>query len=118
MVDLQQLIEELSERIEEGASHKAVFGQPVQLEDRIVIPVAKVRWGGGGGGGGGPAERDGAGGGMGLGVSAAPVGFIEVTKHGAIFNSIHDPSLTTRYVLAWAVAAYLALSGLRKLFRG
>ncbi|MDP8958014.1 MAG: hypothetical protein M3N51_02170 [Actinomycetota bacterium] len=117
MVDLQQVMDEISSRIEEGASQRAVFGDPVQLGERIVIPVAKVRWGGGGGGGKGASGSGEGGGGIGLGVAAVPVGFIEVTPHGAIFNPIQDPTLITRYVLAGGVAAYLVLRGLRKLFR-
>lgn len=120
MVDVQEMMEEIAGRIQQGEWQKAVFGDPVQLGERVVIPVAKVRWAGGGGGGGGKhpeAGGEGQGAGLGLGVSAVPVGFIEVTPHGAIFNPINDPTLLPRYVLAGSVAVYLLLRGLRKLFR-
>lgn len=118
MVDIKEVMEEVAGRIQEGNWQKAVFGDPVQLGERVVIPVAKVRWAGGGGGGKGPGPHgEGQGGGLGMGVAAAPVGFIEVAPHGAIFNPIQDPTLIPRYVLTGAVAAYLLLRGFRKLLR-
>lgn len=118
MVDVQEMMEEIAGRIQEGNWQKAVFGDPVQLGERVVIPVAKVRYAGGGGGGKGPSGAgEGQGGGLGMGVSAVPVGFIEVTPHGAIFNPIQDPTLIPRYLFVGSVAAYLLLRGLRKLFR-
>ena len=58
---------------------KRVFGDPYELGDLKVIPVARVAGGAGGGGGEGTKENeDGRGFGSGFGMGAHPVGVYEV----------------------------------------
>lgn len=117
-MEVDQIMEEIARRVEEGASARAVFGQPIRIENQVVVPVAKVRLGGGGGGGRNTgSSEEGIGGGMGLGMTSSPVGFIEITPHGAVFTPIRDPGATARSILAGSVAVYLVLRALRKLFR-
>ena len=68
---------DLLTQIQTGARVSTAIGEPVQVGDRIVIPVAEVSYAGGGGGGSGkaPAEQaEGSGGGGGGGVSIRPLG--------------------------------------------
>ena len=61
------------------------YGDPVQVDGRTVIPVARVRAG----------ARFGRGGGGG-GVKAVPVGFIEVAAEGTRFERIEQPRVGAR----------------------
>lgn len=84
------MLEEMLSRIgqvHDRASVKTVFGEPLQIDGRTIIPVAKVRYGFGvgfGGMGRGKKEREeqepsGEGGGGGAGVSVTPVALLEIT---------------------------------------
>jgi len=112
------LLNQIADRVGLRANARAVFGDPVDREGITVIPVAKVRWGFGGGGGvaadEGEANQGGGGGG---GVSASPLGYIEVRDGRAEFVRINDPVAAWPLVVASAVAAWIALRGLRALFR-
>ena len=61
--------EELLHGVRDAVSVRRVFGDPIEQDGVVVIPVAKV---GGGGGGGGDSEGNG-GGGFGLGGKPAGV---------------------------------------------
>jgi hypothetical protein len=94
--------EQLAEKVGGTARASAVFGDPVEGQGVVVIPVAKAKWGFGGGSGGRDGEQ-GAGGGGGTAVS--PVGYIELHGGKARFRSIHG-----RARLGAAIAAF-GLSG-------
>ena len=98
---------EIAGLLETEGNVKAVFGEPVKLESRVIIPVAAitVNLGGGIGFGGttgllkkvqGVVEAAaqalpgpfGAGGGGGLEIQVRPVGFIHEGPEGAIFSPI------------------------------
>ena len=74
-MDMAQFRDILSQ-VQAGARVSTAVGDPVQIGERVVIPVAEVSYGGGGGGGGGkgPNESGGTGGGGGGGVSVRPLG--------------------------------------------
>ncbi|MDA0636135.1 spore germination protein GerW family protein [Nonomuraea sp. MCN248] len=103
-------IVEIAEKSKDSAQVKRVFGDPVQHGDVVVIPVARIAYGGGGGGGQGEKEpvakepvakepvakepgakeqgdkrrgESGSGGGLGYGVSATPAG-VFVIKDGDV----------------------------------
>jgi uncharacterized spore protein YtfJ len=118
-----RLAERIAERLGGAASASAVFGAPVERGGITVIPVARVRWGFGAGGGSGSAsgEEVGSGGGGGGGVLAAPLGFIAITDGRAEFQPIREPmsGLTSApIILAAGMAAWLAMTALRRLLRG
>ncbi|HEU5300584.1 MAG TPA: spore germination protein GerW family protein, partial [bacterium] len=75
--DLQKRFAEMQSK----AGVEAVFGEPIQLDGRTVIPVASIRYGFGMGGGTGPRkDRDGdtvGGGGGGGAARIEPVALIE-----------------------------------------
>jgi hypothetical protein len=85
------------------------YGEPVHVDGRTVIPVARVRAAGGVGQRGGGGRLD-----------AVPVGFIEVAEAGARFEAIGQPGSGARAVAAGgaAVTALVAAAALRRPRRG
>jgi uncharacterized spore protein YtfJ len=79
-MNIQQLSQSLAERVSASASVKNVYGDPVAVGNRTVIPVAQVPYGFGGGGGSKGEQENGGGGGG--GVSARPSGTLEITPEG------------------------------------
>src|SRR3954451_1583294 len=69
------------------------YGEPVHVEGRAVIPVARVRAAGGMGRRGGGGRLD-----------AVPVGFIEVSQAGARFEPIGSPGALPRGLAAGGAA--------------
>ena len=85
------------------------YGEPVHVEGRTVIPVARVRAAGGMGEWGGGGRLD-----------AVPVGFIEVSEAGTRFESIGAPGVLPRGLAAGgaALTALAAAAVLRRPRRG
>ena len=81
------------------------YGDPVQVEGRTVIPVARVRAAGGLGERGGGGRLD-----------AVPVGFIEVSPTGSRFEPIEQPSNSARALAAGgaALTGLIAAAALRR----
>ena len=91
---------------------RLVYGKPVKVGDRTVIPVARVFSAGGFGFGSGsetPASQGEGGGGGGV-VDARPVGFIEIGNDGTRFEAIPDPDRPIR-LMKTAIAFIAALGG-------
>jgi uncharacterized spore protein YtfJ len=105
----------LADRIGAYAGAKAVFGGPIEHEGRTVIPVAQSLWGGGAGGGASGAEEASGGGG---GAATRPVGYIEITGHGAQFVPLQRPWQDARLVVAWAFAIWLVSRAINHILRG
>lgn len=98
--EMQKLLDGL-DALQKKASVNACFGEPVTLEGRTIIPVAKVGYGFGMGMGQGSAveepeeaeeaaEMGGSGGGGGGGMGATPLAAIEVTPEGTRVEPIID----------------------------
>ena len=85
------------------------YGEPVHVEGRTVIPVARVRAAGGMGQRGGGGRLD-----------AVPVGFIEVSQDGARFEPIVSQGAGARSLAAGgaALTALAAAAVLRRPRRG
>ena len=98
--DIPPQLAELAETIGKKANATAVFGSPIVDEDRTVIPVAQARFALGGGDG---FIAKGVGGGM----TAKPLGFIVIDRHGVRFQRTPQPSMTA---LAVGVVLGLALA--------
>jgi uncharacterized spore protein YtfJ len=73
--DIHDVLKEVSENIEKSANVKTVFGDPIHVEGRTIIPVATVSVSGAG---------------TGLHVESKPVGYIEITAEGAKFVPTPD----------------------------
>jgi len=84
-MNIHELLQTLSDRVATRASVKNVYGEPVTVGDRTVIPVASVAFGFGGGAGEEKGVRDSHGGGGGGGVAAKPSGALEITPQGTRF---------------------------------
>ncbi|HTH64894.1 MAG TPA: spore germination protein GerW family protein [Gemmatimonadales bacterium] len=84
----KELIEGAVEQLRSSASVKTVYGDPIVVDGKTVIPVAKVAYGFGAGHGSGTHAKkspdgktpvEGEGEGAGGGVAARPVGVVEIT---------------------------------------
>lgn len=99
-MSLHELLQTIGDRFATNAGAKLIYGDPVTVGDRTVIPVASVRYGFGGGVG----KTEEGGGGGGGGVVAHPAGALEISPAGARFIEFED-----KRKLAAAVAAGFAL---------
>jgi uncharacterized spore protein YtfJ len=87
-------VDELLNGARDAISVRRVFGDPIEHDGVIVVPVARV---GGGGGGGGDAEHNGGGG---FGLGAKPVG-VYVIKGGQVsWRPAVDPVRVALVVVA------------------
>ena len=104
---IQDLIKNISERIQTSASVKTVYGEPIVAEGKTIIPVARVRYGFGGGSGTRGSDADSEegeaatemGGGGGGGVEVTPIGFIEVTQGETRYVSFEERRRIIRAVI-------------------
>lgn len=89
-MNVPEMLKSIGDQIQSSASAKLVYGEPVSVADRTVIPVARVRYGFGGGGGGHEQHSGHGGGGGGGHASARPVGVVEITPSSTHFIPIPD----------------------------
>ena len=96
---IQEIFREMPEKLQNAASVKMIYGEPVSAEGKTIITVAKVRYGFGGGFGEGKGmgaqasngtDSEGMGGGGGGGVEVTPVGMIEITAGETRYVSFED----------------------------
>ena len=116
-----QFLERLAERIGGHANVRAVFGEPIERGDLVVVPVARVRWGVGGGSGSGVSASgsdSGSGSGGGGGAAADPVGYLEIRPTGATFVPIAPPYPGPQFVLTAGLAAAFILRARARVVRG
>lgn len=73
------------------AGIKTVYSDPISVDGRTIVAVARVRCGFGGGSGKDSRGKETEGGGGGGGFVARPVGFVEIDDQGAKFVPIIDP---------------------------
>ena len=111
-MDIQQLLQSFAERVSTSASVRSVYGDPVVVGNRTVIPVAQVGYAFGGGGGARADSPNGGGGGGGK-AYARPSGALEVTPEGTRFIDFVDrprmgAALALGFVLGAAVVALTA----------
>jgi uncharacterized spore protein YtfJ len=79
-------VEELLSGARDAISVRRVFGDPIEHEGTVVVPVARV---GGGGGGGGDSEQNGGGG---FGLGARPVGLYVIKDGQVSWRPAVDPA--------------------------
>jgi len=107
-----ELLQKIGETVGSTGTVRAVFGEPIQLNGKTVVPVAQVAYAFGGGFGQGKnsahAEREGEGGGGGGGVRAYPAGALEITDTGTRFVPFTDSR--------WLVAVFIAGAAFGSLF--
>lgn len=103
-MDVHRLLGQATDNI----TVKRVFGDPLEHDGCLVIPVAKVRGGVGGGGDGAEDE----GGGAGLGFAARPMGVFRV-RSGAV--SWHPATDVNRIVLGGQLVGIALLLTVRSI---
>ena len=108
--ELLQNVRSLIERM----GVKAIYGEPVTVGDRTIIPVARVRYGFGGGFGKGRKDEPGEGGGGGGGFFGAPAGYIEITQGGTRFVAIGQRRKMAVALLAGVVIGLCAATARRR----
>jgi uncharacterized spore protein YtfJ len=110
------------ERADESASVNAVYGEPIEYADKIVLPIASITHSFGLGGGLGAdtnsAEGVGTGGGGGGYVGAHPVALAEISADGVKVMPIVDENRALAAGLAFAAwAVYWTARTLMKIFK-
>lgn len=111
--DIQRLLDTFAD-LRKEANVNACFGEPVTMEGRTVVPIARVGYGLGMGAGQGPtAETEGetaetsmGGGGGAGGVISSPLGVIEVTSGGTRVEPVIDRQMVA--IVAMLVGAWSA----------
>ena len=104
-------VDHILEKAGAEMSARRVFGEPIERDGTVLVPVARVS----GGGGGGTGSQDGAeGGGGGLGVSARPVGAYVIRGDRVTWVPAID---TTRVIVLGQVVAIVALLVLRSILK-
>jgi uncharacterized spore protein YtfJ len=120
---LERFVERIVERIGGRAGVQAVYGAPIERGETTVVPVARVRWVFGGGAGSADAAGDapgsGSGAGGGGGVTVDPIGYLEITPGGTVFQPISpvQPYPSPMFLLASGIAAAIVLRALARLIR-
>jgi uncharacterized spore protein YtfJ len=109
------LLQSLQENLSQKAGVKSVFGDPIPVGDKVVVPAARLTYGfGAGAGTGGVGEKNkGEGGGGGGGVHAKPVGVFVIGPQETRFVSTHEARRTLG-VLAVGVIVGLLLGRRRR----
>lgn len=110
------MLASLADRVGATAGVKAVFGEPVEKDGRTVITVAQSMWGSGAGSG--MSEESGVGSGGGGGAATRPLGYIELSGHGAQYVPLQRPWQDAKLIIAWAVAIWLVSRALNRILRG
>jgi uncharacterized spore protein YtfJ len=102
-----EMLQKLGESLGSTATVKSVFGEPIHVDGKTVVPVARVAMGFGAGFGAGPprtphsiGDKHGEGGGGGGGMTAFPAGALEITATHTRFIPFHD--------VRWIAAAFAA----------
>jgi uncharacterized spore protein YtfJ len=109
--------QEIIEQAREVLSVRRVFGDPIERDGLVVVPVAIVRGGAGGGSGEGQATSEspgGTGGGAGWGASARPAGVYVISGGEVRWQPAVD---VNRIVLGGQLVAIVALLTLRSIFK-
>ena len=100
-------LQEIMQRTIAGMEPNHVFGEAIERDGALFLPVAKVTGGGGGG------DTDGNGGG-GFGLTARPAGMFVIREGGATWQPALD---LNRVIIGGQVVAIVALLVLRSIFR-
>jgi uncharacterized spore protein YtfJ len=120
----ERIVSELLDRIKGSAKVEVVFGEPREIGDKTIIPVAAVVYGFGAGARGSMGERPGgngasgggSGSGGGGGVRVHPVGVLEVTADETRIVPVFDWTriITTAVTFLGVAMVIRALRGRRK----
>ena len=89
----EEMVKQVAQTVEHEGNSAAVFGTPVKLDNKVVIPVAAIKFGAGGGGfapeGENPKLKKIFSGGGGGALDVRPVGFIHESNNQVVYTPIH-----------------------------
>ena len=108
-MDVQQLLTRATDTV----TVKKVYGDPIERDGALVIPVARVR-GGAGGGAGTDKDQEASGSGGGLGFTADPAGVYVVKGGDAMWKPAVD---VNKIVLGGQIVAVVLALVLRSILR-
>jgi uncharacterized spore protein YtfJ len=107
-MSIEQFFQSVIDCLHSSASVKTIYGEPIVVDGKTVIPVAKVTYGFGGGEGTKKkrtaeeeekeTEKTGEGGGG--GVIASPVGVVEITQKDTRFIPFNDKTKLAGVLIA------------------
>ncbi len=112
------LLEKVADQVGMQAGARAVFGDPIERDERTIVPVAQMIIGAGAGSGTNEDTTTSTGSGAGSGALTRPIGYIEITEAGAEFVPLRRPWLDGGLIVAIAFSSWLAAKALSKLIRG
>jgi uncharacterized spore protein YtfJ len=98
----------------DAAQVRRVFGEPIERDGVVVVPVAAIRGGAGGGGGKGPEDAGGEGLGGGYGFIARPAGVFVIRDDQVDWRPAID---VTALALGGQLVAVVALLVARSVLR-
>lgn len=101
-------LQEIMQRTIAGMEPGHVFGEPIERDGAMFLPVAKVA---GGGGGGNDTEGNGGGG---FGLTARPAGLFVIRDGGATWQPAVD---LTRVILGGQLVLVVALLVVRSILK-
>ncbi|MDP4196751.1 MAG: spore germination protein GerW family protein [Bacteroidota bacterium] len=108
---VQDVLQSISETLRSSATVQKIYGEPVSVEGKTIIPVAKLRYGFGAGRGGkkkktgepedtqAPQDNSSGGG----GVVVVPVGYIEISDK----SSEYVPINGSRKIIGFLAGGFL-----------
>ena len=102
----EDIVLTLGDKFAATANARNVYGDPVRLGNRVIVPVAKVGYGLGASSGGRSGDTVGGGGGGG-GVGARPAGYIEITDEEARYVEFSSIRKIMAAAVLGVVAGYL-----------
>ena len=108
-MNASEMLQKMGDSLGSKATVKSVFGEPIQMDGKTVVPIAKVAYGFGAGGGtkpvrsGDPERAASEGSGGGGGVAAYPVGALEITSTGTRFIPFIDLRVVCGILMAGAM---------------
>lgn len=108
-MDVQELLSQVTDKV----TVSRVFGEPIERDGALVIPVARVRGGAGGGTGTGPHD-EGSGSGGGGGFEATPAGVYVVKDGDALWRPAVD---VNKIVVGGQLVAIVVALVLRSVLR-
>ena len=89
----EEMVKQVAQAVEHEGNSAAVFGAPVKLDNKVVIPVAAIKLGAGGGGfvpeGNNSKLKKFFSGGGGGALDVRPVGFIHESNNQVVYTPIH-----------------------------
>ncbi|TMM35814.1 MAG: sporulation protein [Actinobacteria bacterium] len=103
---------ELLERARDVLTVRGTVGEPIQQDNMVVVPVAKVRSGAGGGMGQETTEREGRGGGF--GITSTPIGAFVIKDGDVTWRPAVD---INKIIVGGQVVAVVALLTIRAIVK-